>query len=149
MSWSWKKCPDCVHPWVFHSKCTFKSSYEKKFQNIFLQDLFFLCFMRKCLLKYPSSTKPHLPWKIFCWVPAFRYYSFCKILPLKYLTVFWIHPFLDDCSVICTAILCYVLHQTHSEFWYIQAYSSLRHNHTYWRIIKAYSALFRDIQHPV
>ena len=56
----------------------------------------------------------------------------------------------------------YVLHLTHSEFWHIQhsvfsgiyrhiqSYSALlRHIHAYWDIIKAYSGLFRHIQHLV
>ena len=30
---------------------------------------------------------------------------------LKCLTMFWIHFCLENCSVICTMILCYVLHQ--------------------------------------
>ena len=53
----------------------------------------------------------------------------------------------------CTVTLCYILHQTHSEFWdiqqgcfrYMSAYSlilSVRHIHEYWDIIKAYSGMF-------
>ena len=87
------------------------------------------------------------------------------MLHLKCLTVFWIRICLDNCSVICTMTLCYALYQTHSEFWHIQhsvfsgicrhiqLYSALlRHIdafHAYWHIIKAYSGLFRHIQHPV
>ena len=56
----------------------------------------------------------------------------------------------------------YVLHETHSEFcdiqhsvfsdlcWHIQSYSALlRHIHTYWDTIKAYSGLLKHIQYPV
>ena len=90
------------------------------------------------------------------------YYSFWKTLHPKCLIVFWMCLCLDNCSVICTVTLCYVLHQTHSEFWHIQhsvfsgicrhipSYSALlRHVNAYRDIIKAYSGLFRHIQHPV
>ena len=69
---------------------------------------------------------------------------------------------LYNCSVICTVTLCYVFHQTHSEFWRIQhsvfsgicwhikSYSALlTHIQAYWDIIKAHSSLFKYIQHPV
>ena len=58
------------------------------------------------------------------------------------MTVFWIHLCLDNCSAICTVVLCYVLHQTHSEFWYIQHFIFswlLRHIETLSRHIQAYS----------
>ena len=114
-----------------------------------------------------------LPWKISGCAPAFRHYTFCKTLHLKYLTVFWIllplslSLSLDNCLVICKITLCYVLHQTHSEFWHIQhsifccccccflcrhmeSYSALLRNiHAYWGVIRAYSGLFRYIQNPV
>ena len=58
--------------------------------------------------------------------------------------------------------LCYVQHQTHSEFWHIQhsVFSGicrhihsrsalLRHIHWYSNIINTYSGLFSHIQHPV
>ena len=80
----------------------------------------------------------------------------------KVLTVFWILLCLDNCSVICTVTLCYLLHQTLSEFYFIlnsiysgisrdtQGYLAfLRHIHTYWDIVKAYSGLFSHIQHPL
>ena len=78
--------------------------------------------------------KPSLPWKTSGCVPALRHYSFCKILHLKCLTVFWIPICLDNCSVICTVTLCYVLQQTHSEFWYI-------HNFVYSGIFKIFSII--------
>ena len=64
---------------------------------------------------------------------------------------------LDNCSIICTMTLCYLLHQTYSEFWHIQrsvfympAYSNIfSFIETYSHIVKAYSDLFRHIQHPV
>ena len=63
--------------------------------------------------------------------------------------VSWIRLCLDYCSLICTVTLCYVLHQTHSEFWHIQAYSELlRHIDACWGIIKAYSGLSRHIHNP-
>ena len=58
---------------------------------------------------------------------------------------------LDNCTATCRVILCYVLHQRHSElsYWelclfrYLQAYSSKL------GIIKANSGLFRHVKHPV
>ena len=121
----------------------------------------------KSLSKCPSSTNlpfpfhltlpPFLPCKISGCAPTLRHYSFCKTLHFfKCFTMFWIRLCLNNCSVNCTVILCYVLHQTHSEFWHIQhsvfsgiyqhieSYSaSLRHIHAYWDIIKAYSGLLR------
>ena len=68
------------------------------------------------------------------------------MLHLKCLTVSWTCFYLNNSSVICTVTLCYVLHQTHSEFWHIQAYSALlSHIPTYWGIIKPYSGLSRHL----
>ena len=62
------------------------------------------------------------------------------------MTVSWTCFCLNNSSVICTVTLCYVLHQTHSEFWHIQAYSALlSHIPTYWGIIKPYSGLSRHL----
>ena len=78
------------------------------------------------------------------------------------MTVFWISLCFDNCLVICTVTLCYVLHQTYSELWHIQHWyflgicwhiqlylAVLKHNHAPWDINKAYSGLFRHIEHPV
>ena len=98
--------------------------------------VFYLCFWRNV---YRSAlVPPNLPaLKTSGCTPAFRYYSFCKMLHIKYLTVFWIRLYLDKCSVICTVTLSYILHQTHSEFWHIQSsiYSGI------------YSDISKDIQH--
>ena len=76
-----------------------------------------LVFLTKFLSKFPSSAAllhfrtppfqtPHLtPWRISSCAPALRYCSFCKILDLKCLKVFWIHLCLDNCSVIYTVTL--------------------------------------------
>ena len=59
---------------------------------------------------------------------------------VKTLTVFGIRIYLDNCSVICTVTLGYVLRQTNSEFWfnqklclfgYIRAYSVPCITHAY------------------
>ena len=49
---------------------------------------FFCCWQNV----YWSALGPHppLPWKISGCAPAFRHYSFCKMLHHKCLTVFWI-----------------------------------------------------------
>ena len=58
-----------------------------------------------------------LPWKFSGCMTTFRYYSFCRMLHIKYLAVPWTRLCLDNCSVICTVTLSYILHQTHSELW--------------------------------
>ena len=77
-----------------------------------------------------------------------RHYSTSKTLHLKCLTVFWIHLCLNNCSVICTVILCYVLHQKHSEFWHIQnsAFSDIfTHNEALLSHIQVYSCICRTL----
>ena len=87
---------------------------------------------------------------------ALSWYSFCKTLHLKCLTVFWIRLCLNHSSLICTVTFCYVLDQLHSKFWHIQhsgfsviyrrikRYQALsRHFHAYWDTIKVCSGLFR------
>ena len=86
----------------------------------FTVEPFFLVFLTKCLSKCLSSMKPPMPWKISGCVPALRHCSFCQTFHFKSMTVFWICLCFDNYSVICTVTLCYVLHQTHSEFWHIQ-----------------------------
>ena len=91
-----------------------------------------------------------------------RHFSFCKMLHLTCLTMFKIRLFLDNCLVISTVTLCYVLHQTHSDsgifrtietihlFRYIQVYSSIVSIiKVYSGIIKVYLRLFRPIQNPL
>ena len=110
---------------------------------------FFLWFWRNV---YQSAL---VLWNLRCpgCLPALSHYSFWKMLYLKCLTVFWIPFCLHNCSLIFTVTLCYVLQQTHLEFWHIQStvYSGIRryiqeysallmHIYVYWGIIKAYSA---------
>ena len=86
---------------------------------------------------------------------------FCQMLHLTCLTVFWIRLCLDNCPVILTMTLLYVLHQTHSEFGhiyycfilgifrYIRSSSALlRDIHAYWVIFKAYSGIFNTMCNP-
>ena len=88
-------------------------------------------------IELPYFHKPptFLPWKFSGRPPALRHYCFRKTLHLKCSTVFWIRLCLDNCSVICTVTLCYVLHQAYSEFRHIQ--------HCYFRYMSAYSMIFR------
>ena len=85
---------------------------------------------------HPPPPPPHPQhWKIYGFAPAFRHCSFCKTLYLKRLTVFWIHICLNNCSIICTITLCYVLHRHIKNSFsgicqHIQSYSALlRHIH--------------------
>ena len=80
------------------------------------------------------------------------------------MTVSWIRLCLDDCSVICKVTLCYVLHQTYSEFWHIQhsvfqvyvdifkhtrRYCGIfTHIETLWRHNQAFSAIFSTLCNP-
>ena len=56
------KSPDCIYFCVkfFYSKCSFKSIQEKKIPKFFLAGPSFHEFLKKCLSKYPNSTKPPL-----------------------------------------------------------------------------------------
>ena len=97
-----------------------------------------------------------LPRKISGCEPVLRHYSFCKILHLKCLTVFWIRLGLNNFLVICTITLSNAPYQTHPEFWHIRhsvffrqmpAYSIILsaikvHSH----ISKNYQGIFRFIQ---
>ena len=173
-----KKSPDCVCFWLkFPIQNIVLRVSRRKNSNIFLFGTLFSWFFDVIFIKVilfhkhshlptpnlpPTPPPPLLPWKGSGYAPALIYYSFCKTLHLKCLTVFWIQLCLDSCSVICTVTLCYELHKTHSEFSHIQisvfsgicrhsqSYSVLlRHIHAYWHIIKVYSGLFRHIRCPV
>ena len=139
MAW-WKKAFDCVHLWL---KFTIQNavlivSRTKKKSKMFPWRASFSCVLFAHLHSHINS---------------FAKFSVLNIWQcLEYVC-------LDNCSVICTVTLYYVLHQTNSEFWYIQnsTYSVicryvksypvlLRHIHAYTEIIKTYSSLFRDIQ---
>ena len=73
----------------------------------------------------------------------------------------WICLRLDNCSAISVVTLCYVLHQTHSEFCYIQNsfFRYVQTDSSIFRIIEVYprilgiikenSGLFRHIQNPM
>ena len=145
----------------FPFKIKFWKCLGEKTPKCFPVGPFFLVFLTNCLSVYCSSTKPPQPWKFSSCVPALRQCFFCKRLHLKYLTVVWICLCLDNCSVICTVTLHYVLHQTHLKFRHIhnsvysdicrhiQAYSALLHHiHGYWGIMR-HIQTYLDIQHPV
>ena len=72
--WFWKKCPDCVHPYVkFAIQNAVLKVSKRKNSKIFPCGAFFLDFLRKCLSKCPNFTKPPLPRKIFGCAPANGY----------------------------------------------------------------------------
>ena len=129
------KGPDSVHLWVkFHFQNVVLIVFRRKNFKMFPYRAVFLCFWQNV---YWSGLVPRN-----LRMPAPRHCSFCKMLHLKCLTVFWIHLCLDNCSIFCTVTLCYVLHQTHSQFWRIQnpvVFSGVFKN------IQAYSALSSHI----
>ena len=102
----------------------------------------FLVFLTKSILKCPSSTTllPPCPEKILVAHLHSGIILFCKMLHCKCLTLFWTCVNLSNCSVICT-VTCYVLHQTHSEFWHIQLSVFFRYMHTH-----TYSIIFRVVE---
>ena len=117
-------------PW--HSQNSFFQTFSRIFRNI-----------RSywCIFSHTHPALKHA-WLRTCTQALF----FCKTLRLNV----WLYPehgCLDNCSVICKVTLCYVLHQTHSEFWYIKAYSALlSHIPTCWGIMKVYSGLSSHIK---
>ena len=77
----------------------------------------FLCLWHvfETFIKVPSIHSPPPP------CPEKYHHSFCKMLHLKRLIVFWIALCFDHCSVICIVTLCYINQQIqHSKFWPIQ-----------------------------
>ena len=98
-------------------------------------------------IEVPETHETSLALKFSVWVHALSHYSFCKKLCLKFLAIFWIYR-LDNCSVICTLTLCYVLHQRHSEFWHIQNYL-FRYMQAYPRIFSIIKAYMRPHNIPV
>ena len=155
---NWKRCRDCVHLSVkICIQNVILRVSRRKNSKMFSCEFWFLVFSAKCLSKCPCFTKLFLLWKVSGCLSALTHHSFCKTHHLKCLTIFWIHPCLDNCSVVFTVTVTprYVQHQTNSKFWHIensvylgicrqiQAYSALlTHIHAYWEIIRAHSSLF-------
>ena len=142
-----KKGPDCVHLWVkISSKNVVLRVSTRKNSKMFHCAVSFSWAFDEMFIEVPWFHKPsHLPWKIYGCAPALRYYLLCKRLHLKCLTVFWIRICLDNCLVICTVPLCYVLDLTHSEFRHIQ-HCLFRYMPTYsiiFSVIKAHSRILR------
>ena len=139
-----QKSPDCVLFWIefFIQNVVLGVSRRKNFK-MFPCGVSFSCAFVEIFIKVPyynnppppSSLLAFLSWKISGCARALMHYSFCNP-PLKRLAVFWIRLFLDNCSVICTVNLCYVLHQTHSEFWIFST-----------QVSQVYSGIFHHIQH--
>ena len=145
----WKKAPDCVH-----------LSVKFSIQNVALRASW-----RKISKIFPCRTSFSSVFdKIFIEMPKFQKPSPRLALKYSVLNVWQCSESVcfDNCLVICTVTLCYVLHQTYSELWHIQHWyflgicwhiqsylAVLKHNHASWDINKAYSGLFRHIEHPV
>ena len=150
-----------IHFFMFLANFIFVFSHLKiHHSKMFPCATLFLYFWRNVCQSTLVPQKKPCPKNFGLRTPAPGHYYFCKMFYLECLAVFWIGLCLDNCSVICTVTLCYVLHQTHLEFWHIQhsfVYSGIcrhiqsfvRHIHTYWDILKTYSGLFRDIQDTV
>ena len=146
------KGPDSVHLWVkFHFQNVVLIVFRRKNFKMFPYRAVFLCFWQNV---YRSGLVPRN-----LRMPAPRHCSFCKMLHLKCLTVFWIHLCLDNCSIFCTVTLCYVLHQTHSQFWHIQnrfffqvssrIFKHIQHYQViFTNIFKTYSGLFSTLCNP-
>ena len=81
--------------------------------------LLFLCFSLFLCLSFWFTVDFLFFLFVFVFAIALSHYSYCKTLHLKCLTVPRIRLCFDNCSVISTVTLCYVLHQTHSESWHI------------------------------
>ena len=154
-----RKCPDfrkngscCVYLWVKFSIQNVVLRVSRRKNKVFQLGFFFLRFWRNIYQsvlgprKFPSTEK----------IVVDRLHSGIILFPKRsILNVCQYSEYvcLDNCSVICTVTLFYVLYQIHPKFWHlqnfiysgicrhIQAYSALwRHIQAYWGIIKAYSA---------
>ena len=105
-----QKNPDCVHLWIkFSIQNVVSRVIKRKNSKMFPWEAIFLVFFTKCLLKCPSFIPPSsTALKNFFCAPAPA-----LTVHLKCLTIFWIRVCLDNCSVICTVTLGYLLHQIH------------------------------------
>ena len=132
--------------YIFYSKLVLRVSRRKKTPKCSPARPLFCCFWQNLYRRaLVPQTSPSLLQKIYVCTPALWHSSCCKTLYLECLTVFWIRLCLDNCSDTFTITLWYVLHQTPSEFWYIQ--------HCFFRyvpacliifsVIEAYSCIFR------
>ena len=74
-------------------------------------------FLTKCLSKCPSSTTSPALKNFWCHTCNQELFF---LQNASCLTVFSIQIYLDNCSVMCTVTLCYVLRQTYPVFWHIQ-----------------------------
>ena len=108
---------------------------------------FILVFLTKCLLKCPKPMKPPLLWNFLFGCMHSAIILFVKNSVLNFWQ-FSEYICLDNCSVICTLTLCYVLHQRHSEFWHIQNYL-FRYMQAYPRIFSIIKAYMRPHNIPV
>ena len=140
-----EKSPNCIHLWVkFSIQNVVLRISRRKNSKMFPCCFPFLCFWRNV---YWSAL---VPCNLLCpeiFLVA-RLHSgiilFAKC-SISYVWQCFEYVCLDNCPVICTLTLCYVLHQIHSESWHIpnSAYSgTCKH-------IQAYSSLLRHISHPV
>ena len=149
LTWFWnqklypdfsKKGPDCIHLRV---KLVLRVSRRKNFKVFSLRDLFFLCFWRNFYLS-ALVLQPLLPF----------FFAKRSILNIWQCSEY---VCLDNCPVIFRVTLCYVLHQTHSEFGHIYYsvlfqvcavifnhiqcyYGIFTHTELFLRHIQAYSA---------
>ena len=98
----------------FPFRCSFKNIQGEKLQNVSLRGVFFLNVYRSALVPQTPPFSPAL--KNFCLRVCTHTLFFCKRFHLKRSE----YVCLDNCSVMCTVTLCYMLYQTHSEFWHIQ-----------------------------
>ena len=140
--------------WIFHSKCSFKS--RRKNSKMFPYGVSFPGVFDEIFIEVLQFHKRPLTWKISGCAPALTHY-FSKMLHLKCLPVFWIRHCLDNCSVICTVTLWYVLHQnlrhvqnsgTFSNlFFFFQVYAGIfKHTQRYWDIFTRIETLLRHVQ---
>ena len=120
-----KTSPDCVHLWIKFSiqNVVLGVSKRKNSKKMFPSETFFSCVFDEMLIEVPQFQETYPTLKITGNASALRHYSFLKTHHPKCLIVFRRRLCLHNCSVIWTVTLCYVLYQTHLEFWYIHNFS--------------------------
>ena len=127
-----------------HSNVVLRVSRRKN-SNMFSWRAFFSCVLDKGFIEVPYLHEASPALKTFldvCLHSGIIYLGKCSILNVWQCSEY---VCLNNCSVVCTVNSCYVLDQTHSEFWHIQncLFSNMQEYWSIFSFIKAYSQILK------